>query len=59
MRWNFEEVFFAIRLNIFFRVDGKFLVGIDADQHLTDVGLQKKIFRLLVPELQQIRDIKN
>lgn len=42
MRRHFEEVFLAVRLNILLGVDRKLLIGIQRDQHLTDVGLQRE-----------------
>jgi hypothetical protein len=40
MRRHLEEIFLAVRLNIFLGVDRELLVGIHRDQHLTDVRLQ-------------------
>lgn len=56
MRWNFKKVFLSVGMNILFGVDGNFLVGINTDQHLSDVRLQKKSFRLLFTELWRPRD---
>lgn len=46
MRWIFKEIFIAIRLNVFLGVNRKLFVRIQRDQHLTDVGLERKHMRI-------------